>query len=230
MIIQVHTMANIKNNSASQETQKRLLLAAGEVFAERGYHAATIKEITDAAGASLASVNYHFRDKAELYAAVLRKIADDRADIIPPDEALTGSPANRLRQFIAWYCDKAMCRDRQPWEQMLLAREMVEPTPALDVLFDAVFKPLNYKLSGLLAELLNVPTSSDQVALASASVLGQCTYYLKHYPMIGRMHPQLGDKPDVSTLSAHIAKFTLAGLKVHVKSEVRSKRRRAVVG
>src|ERR1700742_1823513 len=101
-------MANVKNNSASQETQRRLLLAAGEIFAERGYHAATIKEITDRAGASLASVNYHFRDKAELYSAVLRRIGEECLEIIPPKDALTGDAATRLRQFIRWYCVKSM--------------------------------------------------------------------------------------------------------------------------
>src|SRR5476651_2466907 len=106
-------MANVKNNSASQETRRRLLQAAGEVFAERGFHAATIKDITDRAGASLASVNYHFRDKSELYAAVLRRIGEECAHIIPPDQALTGDAPTRFRQFIRWYCVKAMGRDRQ---------------------------------------------------------------------------------------------------------------------
>ena len=59
-------MANVKNNAAAQETRRRLLAAAGEVFAEAGFHAATVKVITDRAGASVAAVNYHFRDKAEL--------------------------------------------------------------------------------------------------------------------------------------------------------------------
>src|SRR3984957_10012614 len=119
-------MANIKNNSASQETRRRLLIAAGEVFAERGFHAATIKDITDRAGASLASVNYHFSDKSELYAAVLRRIGEEAAEIIPPDSELTGDAANRFRQFIRWYCTKCMGRNRPTWERILLAREMIE--------------------------------------------------------------------------------------------------------
>src|SRR5579871_3621280 len=97
-------MANVKNNSEKQETRRRLLEAAGEVFADRGFHAATIKEITDRAGASLASVNYHFTDKAELYAAVLRKLAEDVVHIIPPDDELTGDAAHRLGQFVRYFC------------------------------------------------------------------------------------------------------------------------------
>jgi AcrR family transcriptional regulator len=193
-------MANIKNNSASQETQN-------------GFHAATIKEITDRAGASLASVNYHFRDKSELYTAVLRRIGEECAHIIPPDEELSGDAAMRFRQFIRWYCVKAIGRDRSPWEQILLAREMVQPTQALDLLLDAFFRPLNEKLSVLIAELLGVSPSDKSVALATASVFGQCLYHLKHHHLIDRMHPQLGKNPNVQDLASHIAEFSLAGLR-----------------
>jgi AcrR family transcriptional regulator len=206
-------MPNVKNNTASQETQRRLLLAAGEVFAEHGFHAATIKQITDRAGASLASVNYHFRDKCELYSAVLRRIAEEKAHLIPPDDELSGSAATRFRQFIRWYCVKAMGQDRPPWEQILLAREMAQPTSALDLLLENVFRPLNTKLSALIAELLNVPVADKSVALAAASVFGQCMYHLRHHHLIGRMHPQLGNHPDVEHIASHIAQFSLAGLR-----------------
>jgi AcrR family transcriptional regulator len=206
-------VANVKNNSATQETRRRLLAAAGEVFADRGFHAATIKEITDRAGASLASVNYHFSDKAELYAAVMRRLAEDSAIIVPPDDHLTGDPANRLRQFIRYFCTTMMGRQRTPWEQVLMARELAEPTAALDPWHEQVMRPLSDKLSGLIAELLGLPRSDPAVGLAGASVLGQCVYFMKPCALIGRLHPQLGDRPDVERLAAHIAAFSLAGLR-----------------
>jgi AcrR family transcriptional regulator len=220
-------MANVKNNSASQETRRRLLLAAGEIFAERGYHAATIKEITDRAGASLASVNYHFRDKAELYAAVLRRIGEEAAELIPPDDALSGDAAERFRQFIQWYCVKSMGRNRPTWERILLAREMIEPTTAFYSLLEIVFQPLNEKLSGLIAELLGVRPSHKSVGLVAASVFGQCIYHLKHQQFIGHMHPQLGNHPSVESLAAHIADFSLAGLRCN-SSHRSSRSRRAM--
>ncbi len=208
-------MANVKNNSATQETRRRLLAAAGAVFAEAGFHAATIQQITDRAGASLASVNYHFGDKAELYAAVLRRLADDCAVIVPPDDALTGDAANRLRQFVGHFCRAMMGRARAPWEQALLAREMAEPTAALDPFHDQVMGPISRTLSGLVAELLDVRPGHSAVGLAAASVLGQCVYHMKERTVIDRLHPQLGGRPDVERISAHIAAFSLAGLRDH---------------
>ena len=210
-------MANVKNNSATQETRRRLLRAAGEVFADRGFHAATIKEITDRAGASLASVNYHFRDKAELYAAVLRRLADETAVIVPPDECLSGDAATRLRQFIRHLCTAMMGRERCGWEQVLMAREMAEPTGALDPFYEQVIRPLTEKLSGLAAELLDVPPTAPAAGLAAASVLGQCVYYLKQRTLIRRLHPQLGDRPDVDELIAHVTQFSLAGIRAERK-------------
>src|ERR1700761_3644984 len=108
-------MADVKDNPGTQETRRRWLAAAGEVFAERGFHSATIKEITDRAGASLASVNYHFSDKAELYAALMRRIESDVAELIPPDELLVGTPAERLGQFIQHFVGRILNKASRPW-------------------------------------------------------------------------------------------------------------------
>ncbi len=52
---------------AHDDTRSRLLAAAGPVFADKGYQAATIRDICLAAGVNVASVNYYFGDKATLY-------------------------------------------------------------------------------------------------------------------------------------------------------------------
>ena len=56
---------------SSETTRDKILSAAGEVFAEQGFERATIRAITERAGVNLAAVNYHFRDKAELYTRVV---------------------------------------------------------------------------------------------------------------------------------------------------------------
>ena len=51
---------------AVRDTRQRVLAAALEVFAERGYHAATIEEIAERAGMTKGAVYYWFRDKEDL--------------------------------------------------------------------------------------------------------------------------------------------------------------------
>ncbi|HNV03425.1 MAG TPA: helix-turn-helix domain-containing protein [Vicinamibacterales bacterium] len=64
-------------------TRERLLDAAERLFASRGFPGAFVREITEAAGANLGAVNYHFRSKAGLYAEVFaRRAALLRAPVL----------------------------------------------------------------------------------------------------------------------------------------------------
>jgi len=47
-------------NSKANIPRERILDEAEALFAERGYYAVTVREITQAARCNLASVNYHF--------------------------------------------------------------------------------------------------------------------------------------------------------------------------
>jgi TetR/AcrR family transcriptional regulator, regulator of cefoperazone and chloramphenicol sensitivity len=84
------------SSEESSDTEKRLLDAAGEVFAEFGYRAATVRQICEKAGANVAAVNYYFRDKEGLYLAVLRSVPDAHAEKYPSQVALYFDRARRL--------------------------------------------------------------------------------------------------------------------------------------
>lgn len=56
---------------AEIDTRDRIIKAALKAFAEHGFDAATLREITQLAGANLAAVNYYFRSKDELLKSAL---------------------------------------------------------------------------------------------------------------------------------------------------------------
>jgi AcrR family transcriptional regulator len=61
----------------SDATQQRILDAATEVFAARGFTAATMADIVDHSGASIGSIYHHFGGKLELFLAIHEQLAGD---------------------------------------------------------------------------------------------------------------------------------------------------------
>jgi AcrR family transcriptional regulator len=59
--------------SANGVTKQRLLQAATELFAEKGFHGSSTREITQRAKTNLSSLYFHWRSKANLYLAVHRR-------------------------------------------------------------------------------------------------------------------------------------------------------------
>jgi AcrR family transcriptional regulator len=205
-------MANIKNNSASKDTQRRLLEAAGEVFAERGFHSATMKEITDRAGASLASINYHFSDKAELYAAVMRTLTVEAEMALPPERSPGDTAPQQFKRLVHALVEHCLRRDKPRWQHVLIGREMAQPTGALEPFIRKVIRPINDRLAEIVAAMTSRKTQDQVVGLIVASIIGQCVYHAHHTQNMAELHPQLGPSVDVGQIAEHIATFSLAGI------------------
>src|SRR4051812_4832469 len=106
-------------------TREKLIESAGQVFAEVGFHDATVREICSRAGANVAAVNYHFGDKLGLYTEVLTSsmLARQAAALNSP-MALQSDPRAALRAVISeWF--KAVHEDgRAAWFARIMAHEM----------------------------------------------------------------------------------------------------------
>jgi AcrR family transcriptional regulator len=198
------------------DTERRLLEAAGEIFAECGYQAATTRQICEKAGANIAAINYHFRDKEGLYMAVLRSVPKAYADKYPPDHGLTpGATAEeKLHAYLRSLLHRVFDEGRPGWHTKLISREMIEPTPALDTLVEEAARPVHQELTSIVRELLGSEATGEAVRLCTLSIISQCVYYHHARQVIRRLYPeQKYDLDDIDRLADHVTKFSLAALK-----------------
>src|SRR4030067_3105435 len=86
----------------SERPRERLLGAAGEVFAERGYRRSTVREICRRANVNIASVNYYFKGKEDLYADVLESAYHQARQKYPDEDTpgRSGTAESRLSRFV----------------------------------------------------------------------------------------------------------------------------------
>ncbi len=200
----------------TRDTRDRLLRAGGEVFAERGFRRGTVREIVARAGANVAAVNYHFRDKTGLYTAVLAHSAHRAVERHPPDGNLPpGAPAaERLRAFVRALLARIFDETHLAVHARLMMREMVEPTAALDGIVRGMIRPLRDRLLGIVREIAGPRLRARSLDRAVYSIVGQCLFYKHAEPVLRR----LGDRPpsgtrELDALADHITAFSLEGLR-----------------
>ena len=92
------------------EAARRLLVAAVEAFAERGYHATTTRDIAGRAGMSPAALYIHYKTKEELLHRISRIGHDKALEILSAAADADGTPSERLADavssFVRWHAGR----------------------------------------------------------------------------------------------------------------------------
>lgn len=198
------------------DTRHKLLEVAGEVFAERGFRDATIREICERAGVNVASINYHFRDKFQLYLETIgyvQKYAFERFQIENENKHAETSE-ERLHYFIKCMVLRMFDEGRPAWHCRLWMREMVEPTEALDRIVDNVIRPQFDELKSIIRSFAKESSEEDSVKLVARSVIGQCLFYHHSRAVLERLNPEFKfDQAYANKIIEHIYQFSHAGIK-----------------
>jgi len=208
--------ANPVGKPLPERTRERLLDAAGEVFAERGFRRATVREICRRANVNIASVNYYFKSKQDLYADVL-EFSWRQALRMYPDEEGSGTPEraeDRLQRFVHTFLLRILDEGRPAWFGKLTAREIVEPTGALDRVIERAIRPLHELLGGLVREVLGKGASPEEIRRHVFSILGECLFYRHGRHVIAKLYPEVRiDAVEIERIADHIASVALCALR-----------------
>jgi AcrR family transcriptional regulator len=208
------------------ETRQRILTVACEVFADKGYHDATVEDICTRAKTNIAAINYHFGSKDRLYAQVWRRAFDEAAEAYPPEGGLDpdAPPEDRLRGTIHSLIGRAVNPGHIGHAGKLLLQEIVHPTDVIEHVKHDAIAPLQRRMDALMRELLGPEATNEQLLLCAMSVVHQCMTIGIHL-FTGRMPPHAKlDMPSeelVETLTDHIDRFSLAGIRA-VRDSIRA--------
>lgn len=128
------------------DSRNKLIEVATRLFAERGFHGVSIRELSQAADTSISMISYHFGGKEGLYASVLKEqfaSFDEIADI--------GTSASEPLQIIEAYLRWTIGRHRNnPYLLRFYTSELTNPTP----FFATIVGPAIGKVISILIEVV----------------------------------------------------------------------------
>lgn len=195
------------------DTRQRLISTAGEIFAEHGFKAATVRDICAKAGANVAAINYHFGDKLGLYIEAVQAAHCGGQDLLQQDWPDNLPAPARLRIFIRKLLEHFLDDTQPSWKTRLMLRELADPTEACAKLVENYIRPMAEVLHAIGNDLVTAEVSEEQRWLIGFSIVGQCLFYKVHRPVANLLlGPDRQGVLNIDVLAEHISQFSLAAL------------------
>ncbi len=203
------------NRRRGHDTKERILEAAGKIFAAKGYRDATHAEICRSAGTNVASINYYFGSKENLYRELFEHLSRRLRHLYPLDGGLPASaPAEqRLRAYIHAHLRRLFDPEHIGDLHQIRLAEMFDPTGLLEALLERQLAQDREIIQIILADLLGPNVSKRDLDWCEMSIIGQCFIAAPGHKDGGPRKIFGLDETVVDHLSDHILTFSLAGIK-----------------
>lgn len=197
-------------------TRQRILGAAEELFAERGFAAASLRQVTAAAKVNLAAVNYHFGSKNNLIEEVFRRRLDElsrrrleRLAAIAKSDTTTLE--SLLDAFITPALELSLDREGGSVFMRVLARAFAEHNSILRKFlsdnYGYVLKDFAVAFARLLPQL-----DKEELYWRLDIAVGALTYAMADFGMIKRRSGE-SERTHREQMAKHLIHFTAAGLR-----------------
>ena len=168
-----------------EATKERLVSAAATLFAERGFHATSVRDIARRAGANVASGHYHYGSKKALYLEVLRdQFRSVQSELRKRGGSRPAEELSRLshdeivevlRSRIRTILD-LLIGPSPSLHATLMQREMSDPSEALPVIVAEFIVPMTEEMSAIVQQLYP-RMGADDVECCVRSIAGQMLFY-----------------------------------------------------
>ena len=200
--------------NASVSTKDRILGAAEVLFAQRGFEAASLRQLTSAAGVNLAAVNYHFGSKDRLVEQVFRRRLDAlNAQRLTALAAVRGKPETVLEDVLAAYIRPALELSHDQGGALfmrVLARAFAEHDDRLRQFLSENYGHVMRQFTAEFARLLP-QLGKPELYWRIDLVTGALTHAMSGFGMIQRPSDVSEDAHREQT-AQHLIRFAVAGL------------------
>lgn len=208
-----------KQRMDGHQTRKKLLAAASEIFAKKGFWETTNADICQMADVNTASVNYHFGGKENLYVQAWKHAFDESITRYPPDGGVgdEASTEEKFKARIRAFMNRVT--DQKSYDFDIVHKEMANPTDLLTKIMEENIKPIEDDFKTTIKEMLGANAREELIDLCHMSIMTQCfgpVLHLRHSKGNEPSFPRPRDMKDnltVEVLCEHIIKFSLAGIK-----------------
>lgn len=212
-----------------ERTKLRLLEAAGELFAEHGFENTSIRAICKRAQANVASVNYHFGGKLQLYQAAISywiKVASDR---FPPQMGIQKNdpPRKQLHAFVRGYLLRLFSAGKPAWHAKLVAREMNHPTGAWQAVVESILRPQMQLMESIVSRVLGEGATRDLIEKGVLVIASQCVFLHVCKSAVEAAYPrQTPGEHNIDEMADAIATVSYHGIRALAKASARPTSRR----
>ena len=167
------------------ESRARIIEAAGQLFADRGFDGVSVRELARHAEVNAAAINYHFGGKEGLYHAVLRQLIDDTEPMFGPmiaglrkgvaeaasdREALAEIAAMLVRGLLSHVLSGRNFR----WQVPIMLREAQRPSKEFEMLVRERINPVHDAIGELISAATGYPPKAPETQLLTANIMGHC--------------------------------------------------------
>ena len=202
------------------ERKAHLLEAATKVFAEKGFRDSTISDICEEAESNVASVNYYFGSKEDLYAEVWKTAHQKTLEKYPTGYGTSpdASAQERLKAFIRSLLHKILDSGQLGSAGKILMMELTNPTEAIELVKRDSLEPIRKRMRGIMLELLGPDVPEQKKIFCVLSTINQCFGLGLRKSVMPPLLKNIKKKDLLEEIVEHITMFSLAGIEA-VKKE-----------
>lgn len=203
----------------ADKTRRQIVKAAEKLFAEKGFRAMTLRDVTKAARVNLAAVNYHFGSKTNLMRAVIQRRIDpinsarlERLDKLVAQHAPAAIPLEHIFEalFRPMFEHSSGAKGNDLVFMQMVGRALTEPADFMRAMHKEFFAELSRRF---LTELKRAcPELSEQQL--------ELRFFLSVSTMLGTISDQVLlesisdgklNSQDLDTICNELTSFTVAG-------------------